>query len=198
MFNSCTRSNPAWSISASSFVGKVEAGRGEQIPHGSTEHPGPDGFDGYFEHLGFVESIHAHQQVHQRREPGDRDREQPTARTQHAQRLTQRQHSIVPIGQVVERSQQQDDIERPIRMGQRTGIPHLRGDPRVGRLRLLDVQVDRIHEMHVMPSLGDPARVHTRPTTDIQDAKRSTTRKVVVQQLLSARQLQRPGRKPTN
>jgi len=83
-------------------------------------------------------------------------------------------------------------------MGQRTGIPHLRGDPRVGRLRLLDVQVDRIHEMHVMPSLGDPARVHTRPTTDIQDAKRSTTRKVVVQQLLSARQLQRPGRKPTN
>ena len=97
-------------------------------------------------------------------------REMPAAKTtppglQHAPRLREGREAIDPIGEVVEGAEEEDGVGGAVseREASRVAHPHARqpsGGPRVrSRPGLLDVERHGVHEVHVVPLLGEPEGV---------------------------------------
>lgn len=137
--------------------------------------------------------IRRRRNVRQKRsEARDRSRGEQAPRTQHAPRLGQRSDAVAAFDEVVERPEQEDDVVRPVGLGQHARVAFLR-DETPGRTlpRLPYVQRRDVNELYVVTRIGEPLGVYTRTTPDVQDADRRG-REVPQQQLLRSRELEPP------
>jgi hypothetical protein len=79
----------------------------------------------------------------------------------------------VPLDQVVERPEQQDDIERVVWLVELAGVSALRVESTCRAfLRVRDVEVDRVDEHHLVPDVGQPLGVQARAATDVEHPRR--------------------------
>ncbi len=174
----------------------VEEGGGEELREPGVV-PVPPGRevlldDGNEERL--VEELAA-QPVEERREARDGGREEPASRLQHAAGLGEGGQAVGPLEEVVERAQQKQHVHARVGPIEGPGISDRRaGEPArrpVGRPleSLLDVQGHGVHEVHGVPSLGEPERVGPRRAAHVEhDAGRG--REVAVQDVSGAGALQ--------
>ena len=79
-----------------------------------------------------------------------------------AHRLAQREHPILRLDEVIERPEQEHDVEAGVRRGQRSRVADARVHA-LDRRRPLDVLGHQVDERHVVPVASQPAGVDPGP-----------------------------------
>jgi hypothetical protein len=103
------------------------------------------------------------------RPPRNRRYRDDSARHDTAERFAERQESIRPRWEVVERAHQEDGVGRLALEWQVTGITDGRID--LAGLRLFDVLGHRIEQGHAVPAVLEPSCVAARTATDIENTR---------------------------
>lgn len=106
----------------------------------------------------------------QSRQPRDRGSEDPSAGPHHSGGLAQRPYPLGAFDQVVERAEQQRDIQTAVRERQPTGIADQRLEGAV-RPRLLDLFDDRIQQGDRMSGIGECRGMDPSRTADVSDPR---------------------------
>jgi hypothetical protein len=118
-----------------------------------------------------VEQKLSGESIEQRREPVDRGNGDETTGTHDAARLPQRGESIASILKVIQRTENEDDVEALVGKHQPPGITDLGRQSSVSQVRegLCDVTWRDVDEMHVIPLVQQPPGMNTGPSADVQD-----------------------------
>jgi hypothetical protein len=122
--------------------------------------------------------------------PTDANGNNHAAGTSNATSLAQRLQTISRFDQVVQRPEQQRDVDAVIGLSQRASIAHRRREsPAPQGLR--DMFLQRIDQLHVVPVGRQPPRMDARRSADIQHSG-GRLRQVTPDQLLRPEELQLP------
>ena len=116
----------------------------------------------------------AEEPVHRGREAGNRGGEEPAPGPERALRFAERGRSIKSGGQVVERSEEENDVGESVRHVERAGItdPERREAAPAALPRLVDQPLGRIHEMDLVTPVREIERVGSGTPSDVEDARR--------------------------
>ncbi len=119
-----------------------------------------------------VEQELAGKAIEQRGEPGDRCGEDDAAGAEDLGRLPERTDPVIALGEVVERTEQQDGVEAGPSGAEVAGVTKLGGDAATGgrvTSGLLDVAGDGIDQVDVVAVGGQPGGVDPGAAAHIQD-----------------------------
>src|SRR5690348_8276885 len=101
--------------------------------------------------------------------------QQETSRTQDTMRFTKGSETICPLGQMIQRTEQEHDIDAFVRTLQAASVTDLylcEGSVWLCSRSLpcqFHMQGNRIDEMHFIALFRQPAGIHARTTTDIKN-----------------------------
>ena len=132
-----------------------------------------------FDHVAelWVKQESSGETVEQGRKARDRCSEDVTPGPDDTSSLGEGEHAVTPVGEVVERTEHEHRVVAGLGKGEMSGIADVSDDMTGGRPELAgggNVVRYGVDDMDVMAVLGQPGRVDSLGTTDIEDVERPT------------------------